>query len=285
MQQPGEFFNLHRLRARQLLTRYYPEVHLDIVESDVISARVESDSRISISTTLLLVLVNVFFRMLTHPGILSGYGSTQLLSPDYSLYPGLLPTSLAELLDGSDPAAIQPEDKQRAQIAKQLADTAFDFQVLHLASRAENRLGSAAVLDEEYDQRIDPLFLAADRAAIGFLTTRDQVSGSDGTPGSVTGTSRSFELPDEDITLLSFSFSMLFYIMESLYELPAAARIVHAQQHLSALIAEPATAAAQSGCNEAILARAAITRQAPNLDGFNGILNPASSRVLREILG
>ena len=284
MQQPGNFFNLHLSRAWTLLARYYPAVHLDFEETDRLHARVISDSRINISTSLLLIIVNVFFRMLTHPGILSGYGSTQALSPDYAFYPGRLPRTLSELLDASDTQAIQPEDHQRAQISKQLADMAFDFQVLHLASRAQHSIGSATAAGKENHQNSDLQFLAADREALRLLMLGDPVSGNGGSQALVTGSPRSLELADQDLTLLCFAVSTLFYITDSLYELPAAARIVHAQQHLAASIAGSAAAAAQSGCNEAILAVAALTRQSPNLDGFNGILNPASSRILREIL-
>lgn len=279
MQQPGDFFNLHLLRAGRLLGRHYPGVRLDIVEQDALGARILSDSEITITTTLLLVIVNVFFRTLIHPGILPGYGGTPNLSADLFSYPGRLPRTLDELLDATGESSIQPVDHQRALVSKLLADTAFDFLVLQLANQAHHGYHRTDRIDKAVDRGIEPLLLASDRAALGLLLTRNQDQ-----KNGFNRKSKPVEPAGEEIMLLCFSLSMLFYIAEPIYDLPVAVRIVHAQQYLARILTRSAMNPAQTGCNEAILAVGTITRQPPNLDGFNGILHPASNRVLSRIM-
>jgi hypothetical protein len=273
MQQTGEFFDLHSYRARKLLDRHFPQVELDMVDKDVLSATVLSPSRISISTTLTLIVVNVFFRALTNPGVLSNHGDPNSLVQPYSPYPGYLPTTLDELLDTSTSAIIQPANHQRALVAKKLADIAFDFQVLQLAGMA---VSTSVKTDPEMKQipsGVNSAFLAADGSALSKLLTMLREQTDDHDP-----------LSGEELCMLFFSLSMLFFVVESLFDLPAAARIVHAQQALARITTKPYMDNVQYGCNEAILALAALTRRPPNLDGFNGILNPDSRTMLERAL-
>jgi len=278
MQPPDEFFNLHRLRAGELLANHLPEVQLDIIDAEKPKAFVSRSNHISLSTTLLLIIVNVFFRMLTSPRILPGLGLPGDSADNFVPYPGQLPNRLQDILDAAD-GSIQPASHERALLSKKLADFAFDFLVLHLAYQS----GLEGVTRSPQEARTSnwhhQLILTSDRQA--FLAI---INSTNATANSADFRHEEpIHMPAGELHLYFFAIGTLFFIVEPILNLPVAVRMVHAQDLLSRHLDNAQKTIQQTAFNEAILAIAEVTHRPPNLDGFNGILNPASRMILENL--
>jgi hypothetical protein len=278
MQPPDEFFNLHRERAKELLAIHLPEVQLDIIDADIPKAFVTGSSHISLSTTLLLVMVNVFFRMLTSPRILPGNG-LQGDSPDnFVPFPGQLPNRLQDILDTADDS-IQPMSHERALLSKTLADFAFDFLVLQLAYQSRLQGVASPPLEEGTSNRHYQRILTSDHQA--FLTGINSTSATAKSAGNLQKTSKDQEAGE--LHLFFFAVGILFFILEPILKLPVAVRMVHSQELLSRHLDNAQIKTQQTAFNEAILAHGEITHKPPILDGFNGVLNPDSRMILKNL--
>ena len=81
-----------------------------------------------------------------------------------------------------------------------------------------------------------------------------------------------------------FATTVLFSVIPLLINLPAAVRMVNIQRWISQNIDGDYEVITRQAGNEAILAIAEVTRQPPDLNGFNGILNPDSKAILASVL-
>ena len=281
MPTPHNFFNLYRQRATSLLSELYPKSRLIIQSSDQSHVQVLDDGEITLSTTTLLILVNVFFRMLTCPRILPDLGNIDQLENGFTAYPGSFPNTLEELLGSSDGSTVQPDDHVRAHLAKILADQAFDYLICFLAAISAAKSPSVNPIEKpdtggDYSQ-----VLLADQTALTTMFKTRAALEPGGKNGAETMSKGVITYDSQQqIRLLCFSITTLFAVIQYMPNLPVAVRIVNLQQWCHSTQSEDYTQIIQQACNEAIIAIAAVTRQPPNLDGFNSVLNPASQKIL-----
>lgn len=280
-QTPDNFFDLYRQRATSLLSEQYPKNRLTIQSSDQLLVDKHDDGEIILSTTTLLILVNVFFRMLTCPHILPDQGNTEKLEDSFTPYPGRFPQTLEELLASADGSTVQPDDQMRAYLAKMLADHAFDYLVCFLAAIHDSRLVSVNPDRNRRNASDYSPVLNADHAALSaiFNTPEAPNSRDDMDSESMSGNA-SIESSQQHFRFLYFSIITLFGVFKFPPNLPVAVRIVNAQQWSRTAQSANYAQIIQQACNEAILATGEVTRQPPNLDGFNGVLNPGSKKIL-----
>jgi hypothetical protein len=278
---PENFFDHYIDRATLLLSDLYPESRLIIQNSNQSLVDVHDDGEIILSSTTLLILVNVFFRMLTCPHILPDQGNTDQLAENFTAYPGRFPSTLEELLSSHEGSIIQPEDYVRANLAKTLADQAFDYLLCFLAAISDSELLSVNPIGNHHPGNEFSQVLLADQSALAAMfNAHEALDSLDNTDTAliskdvVDGRSR------QRIRSLSFSITTQFAVVEFIPHLPVAVRIVNAQRWCQKTQNGKYAQIVQQGCNEAIIAIAEVTRQPPNLDGFNGVLNPASKKIL-----
>lgn len=285
MPTPDNFFDLYMRRAASLLSVLSPESRLTIESSNQSRVDVYDDGEIILSKTTLLILVNVFFRMLTCPRILPDLGNIDQLEHSFTAYPGSLPNTLEELLRSSDGSMVQPDDPVRANLAKTLADQAFDYLICFLAAIFDSQSPSVNPTGKQLPTSVFSQVLLADHAALAAMfkahETSDSLDNIDADPMSIdliNGDSQ------QRIRSLCFSIATLFAVIRFIPDLPVAVRIVNVQRWCQKTQSANYSRIIQQACNEAILAIAEVTRQPPNLDGFNGVLNPTSQKILASVL-
>ena len=282
---PDSFFDHYMQRANSLLSELYPKSRLIIQNSNFSLVDVQDDGEIIVSTTTLLILVNVFFRMLTSPRILPDLGETDQLVNSFTAYPGRFPNTLEELLSSPAGSSVQPDDHVRANLAKNLADHAFDYLVCFLAAISDSQPMFANPAGRHHSAGEFSKVLLADQSALAAMFNAhealDSLDNID--PATVSEDVVNWR-SQQRIRSLCFSIATQFAVVEFKPHLPVAVRIVNAQQWCQRTQKGEYAQIVQQGCNEAILAIAEVTRQPPNLDGFNGVLNPASQQILASAL-
>jgi hypothetical protein len=281
MLSPDSFFDLYNQRANSLLSASCPSCRLTISSGDQHLVTVRDDGEIILSTATLLILVNVFFRMLTCPRILPDLGDVKQLEPGFRAYPGGFPNTLEELLDSSGGSIVQPDDQIRANLAKILADQAFDYLIHFLAASSNARSPFVNPTENQGNRSEYSSVLLADQIALTAMFVAHDAYGSRKKIEAVLPSKDSAAYIDrQQIRFLGFSVTTLFAVVRSMPKLPVAVRIVNIQQWCLASRGEAFARLIQQACNEAIIAIGEVTRQPPNLDGFNGVLNPASRKIL-----
>ncbi len=283
MQNPDHFFDLYASRSATLLSQSFPNTRLTIQDSDRVFTQSKNSGEIILSSTTLLLLVNVFFRMLSSPQILSDRGYPDNSDLKFKPYQGKFPRTLRELLSSSEGTPVQPDDDVRANLAKVLVDYSFDQLVLSLAafSTLPTDADSETLVKLHTDNYAS--ILLADQLAFALIFESPEFSKSDDllSRKPISGTANWNFL--QKIRLLYFAITTLFTVVNIEPQLPAAVRFVNLQQWAERTQSADYTQIILQACNEAILAIGEVTRRPPLFDGFNGVLNPGSKRILESV--